>query len=223
MEAIILVGGRGVRIRALTGGNIPKQMLRINKKPILQHVLEALPSKINKIILVIGDNGEHIKEYFGDSFSNIPIEYIRQLEPKGTTDALMNARSVIKGKEFMVLHGDDLYCKKDLEKLFIKKPSLLVAYSDNPERFGVCLVDDSGFLKEILEKRKNPPSKLVNIGAFILNHEIFNIPPSILPNGELNLPEQIGVWAKRRPIKVVKASFWKPINTSEEFFSAQNK
>jgi len=216
MQAVILAAGVGKRLRPLTN-DLPKAMVKVNGKPILEYTLGILPKVVDEIILVVGYQKEKIIKYFGDSFNGIPIKYVVQDAPLGTGHALDIARSAIKDGDFLSLYADDLYHQDDLDALVkLKAPVVLAKEVDNPEEFGVCLVDDNGYLTDILEKRLDPPSNLVNIGVYLLNQEIFDIPRVQLPNGEFNLPLQIGNWALKRKIKVVRAKFWHPIGYPED-------
>ncbi|MDP3953688.1 MAG: sugar phosphate nucleotidyltransferase, partial [bacterium] len=76
------------------------------------------------------------------------------------------------------------------------------------------------YLLDILEKPENPPSNLVNIGVYLLNQEIFSVPKVQLANGEYNLAAQIGLWAKERRVKTIKARFWHPIGYMEDVEAA---
>lgn len=220
MQAVILAAGEGKRLRPLTIDR-PKPMVEINGRPILEHTLKSLPREIDEVILVIGYLGEVIKSHFRSSFKGLKIKYVYQSEPKGTSDAFYAARDSIKEESFMLLYADDLYHPEDLQKCISDAPTVLVKESAHPERFGVCLVDGEGVLLDILEKQENPPSNLVNIGAYILDRSIFSVPQVFLPNGEANLAAQIGVWAKTKRIRTVKARFWHPIGYPEDIPGAE--
>ena len=69
MKAVILAAGEGVRMRPLTN-NCPKPMIKILGKPILHHIIDALPDEVNEIILVVGYLGDQIENYFGKDESN---------------------------------------------------------------------------------------------------------------------------------------------------------
>ncbi|OGY56317.1 MAG: hypothetical protein A2Y84_01050 [Candidatus Colwellbacteria bacterium RBG_13_48_8] len=97
-----------------------------------------------------------------------------------------------------------------------QEPTVLVKESPHPDRFGVCIVDDQGYLKNVLEKKPNPPSNLVNIGVYLLNRDIFDVPKVKLPGGEYNLSEQISSWASKAKIKVLEARFWQPVGYLED-------
>ena len=221
MQAVILAAGKGSRLRPLTD-TVPKPMIRVGGKPILEHTLGTLPQEIREAIIIIGYKGEVVRDYFGDRLGNVAITYVEQEELKGTGHALLAAKPYLREGRFLLLNSDDLYHPEDLRDACKQKtPVVLVRRSENPERFGACIVDDMGNISEILEKRENPPSNLVNIGAYVLHRDIFNIPAPLLPNGELNLAEQVGAWAKQRPVKALEARFWQPINNLEELEQAE--
>src|SRR3989344_3715497 len=216
MQAVILAAGVGKRLRPLTN-DLPKPMVKVNGKPLLEYTLNILPKVVDEIILVVGYKKEKIIEYFGNSFNGVPIKYIEQTVLLGTAHALDVARPEIRDGDFLLMYADDLYHQDDLEALVkLESPVVLVKETSHQERFGVCLVDHDGYLTAILEKRLDPPSNLANTGVYLLNKEIFDIPRVQLPNGEFNLAEQIGHWATKRKIRVVKAKFWHPIGQPED-------
>lgn len=220
MQAVILAAGEGRRLRPLTN-EIPKPMVVVRGRPILEYTLSILPEAIDEVILVIGYQGDKIKNYFGHSFGHFKLLYTEQPRPKGTGDAIDRAKPFLKEDYFFLLYADDLYHPEDLKLCLKDSPALLVKETKNPERFGVCLIDQTNYLMDILEKQKNPPTTLANIGVYFLNQEIFKVPKVLLPNGEFNLPVQIGNWAKQRPIKVIKARFWHPIAYPEDLRTAE--
>lgn len=218
-QAVILAAGEGRRLRPLTN-EIPKPMVSVCGRPILEHTLSILPPAVNETIVVIGYRGEKIKQYFGSQFGRVKISYVRQDEPRGTGDALLAARPSLKKGNFLLLHADDLYHPEDLKDCAKEGPTVLVKETEEPERFGVCIIGPDGLLCDILEKRKNPPTNLANIGVYTLNEEIFEI-PSVKLGDEFVLASQIGEWAKKRPVKIVKARFWHPIGYPDDLDLAE--
>ncbi len=188
----------------------------VSCKRICEHTVSILPPNCDEAILVIGYRGGAIKDRFGRSFGRIKLTYVEQAEPLGTGDALRRAQPFLKQEPFLVLYADDLYHPQDLIDCAGGGCSVLVKESRTPERFGVCLVDGSDRLLGILEKRPNPPTNLVNVGVYFLNHKIFDVPPIFLSNGEHNLAEQIGVLAETETIYVTRARFWCPIGYPED-------
>lgn len=221
MQAVILAAGEGRRLRPLTD-EVPKPMVEVFGKPILEYTLSILPKEVREVILVVGYRGEKIKKYFGKRFGSLKLKYVEQSSAKGTGHALACARRFITGEYFLLLHADDLYHPDDLLNCLQDMPIVLTKESAFPERFGVCIVGENNRLVDIVEKPAVPPGNLVNIGAYLLNKEIFGVAQSYLPGGESNLAAQIGAWAKRRPVHVLKARFWHPIGYPEDVQSAHH-
>lgn len=223
MQAVILAAGKGTRLRPLTL-EVPKPMLPVGGKPILEHTLAALPKEIDEAVIVVDHLAERIKEYLGDTFGHIKLTYVTQGEKKGTAAALQYARPHLRpGELFMVVHSDDLYSAADLEAAVAVGPSVLVAQSDHPERFGVCVLDKDGNLDYMLEKPEDPPCDLVMTGVYVLPHKIFDMPDTVSKNGELTLSEQVGLLAKEMPLRIVRMSLWIPINNHEEYEAAKKR
>ncbi len=216
MQAVILAAGQGTRLRPLTSDR-PKPMVFIAGKPILEYTLGILPKVIDEVILVVGYKSEKIREYFGDSFAGRTLVYVEQPKPKGTADAIEKAIPFLKSEYFMVVSGDDLYHPSDLEKCVAgTQQSILVKETDTPERFGICIVGKDDLLEGLVEKPKDPPSNLANVGVYVLHQDIFKLPKLLDEKGEHVLAPKIGELAKVRPTKVIRAQFWHPIAYPED-------
>jgi len=223
MKAIILAAGRGVRLRPYTHVT-PKPLLKINGKRIIDYTLEILPDKIDEVIIVIGHLKWRVKWHLGERSRHRKISYVVQKEKKGTAHALYLCKNLLKKKEhFLVLFGDNIYVKKDLEKCLSYPLSLLASEVDDPSTFGALKFDDKRHLQAIIEKpKKKPPSHLVVCGAFVLNKKIFNYRMEAIDKKEFGLPQTIVKMAQRLPIKIVKASFWMPIGYPKDLKKAKN-
>ena len=108
MKAIILAGGLGERLRPLTD-NVPKPLLPVKGKPIVQHAIENFKKHgIKDIVLSVGYRADKIKEYFGDgSKFGVKISYCVEDEPLGTGGAIKKASKGIK-KTFIAINGDNV-------------------------------------------------------------------------------------------------------------------
>src|SRR3989344_1556102 len=104
MKAVILAAGRGTRLGALTA-NLPKSLVLVGGRPILEHILSALTSLAKETIIVVGYQAEKIKKHFGSRFLNLPLTYVKQKKLAGTADALWQGRPYLKPREFLVLNG----------------------------------------------------------------------------------------------------------------------
>ncbi len=207
MDAVILAAGKGERLRPFTETR-PKPMMPVLGKPQLVWTLETLEkAEIKKVIIVIGWLGEKIKNEIGNQFGKIKIEYVWQKEQKGTGHALLVAEDMVSN-EFLVLMGDDFYSCEDILSLTNENGNaILVSEVENPENFGVVVGKNK--LEDIIEKPKNPPTNLVNTGAYKVDEGIFEILKKIKPSsrGEIELTDAIKIV---KP-KIIKASFWRPL------------
>ncbi len=94
----------------------PKPLIMVGGMPILEHVVRALPEKIDEIIVVVKYRQEMIRAYCGDIFLGKRVIYVEQGEQKGTAAALSYAKPYLKDR-FLVTFADDLLAKQDLEQL----------------------------------------------------------------------------------------------------------
>jgi NDP-sugar pyrophosphorylase family protein len=217
MKAVILCAGKGTRMRDLTS-DTPKPLLSYKEKSLIEHKLEILPDHIDEVVLVVGYLGGKIKETFGDSWNNKKIHYVEQKEMLGTAHALFAAKHLLD-RPFLVLMGDDLYGKDDIELLSKEEGwAILVEESNELKNSGKIIVDEKGNLKEIINDLKGViPYNLVYTGACILTPEIFDLEMIKAPgSSEYGLPYTFAKAATHRPIRVHKATVWKRITAPED-------
>lgn len=220
MKAVLLAAGEGVRMRPLTNTK-PKPMLEVLGRPLLHHILDFLPDKIDEVILVVGYMANQIKSYVGESFGRFSIHYVEQKEKLGTGHALHLCRDLLGENRFLMLYADDLQSKEDLTRCLNHPLSLLVKEVEDPRRFGVVFIDAQGKVLEIVEKPENPSSNLVSTGAQVLDSRVFNYPLVQHPNGEYYVTDLLAQLAKEHAIKAVKADFWLPIGYPEDLKKAE--
>lgn len=111
MQAVIMAGGKGTRLAALTKDEIPKPMVVVAGKPLLLWQVERLKENgITDIIMVIGHLGEKIQEYFGDgSDFGVHIEYFVEEIPLGTAGSFYYLKDMLKEDTFLMMSGDLLF------------------------------------------------------------------------------------------------------------------
>lgn len=219
MQAVILAAGRGKRMQHLSD-TTPKPIVQVNGKPLLAHKLEALPDDISDIVMIIGYRGHQIVDHFGSSYAGRPITYVYQATLNGTGGALKYAEDIL-GERFMVLMGDDLYIKKDLEKLSAHDLALLAYEHDNALSFGIVTTNEEEHLLEVVERPHAVEKGLVNTGAYMLDRRFFDHPLAPLGNGEYGLPQTLARVAKMHPVKVLRASAWHPVSTPDDVEKAR--
>jgi bifunctional UDP-N-acetylglucosamine pyrophosphorylase/glucosamine-1-phosphate N-acetyltransferase len=191
MQAVILAAGRGTRMKELTN-EVPKPMLRIHGRTLLEYKLDSLPDTIDEVVFIVGYFGEKIRALFGDEYKGKKITYVEQEVLDGTGGALWVAKDVLKG-HFIVLNGDDLYVKQDLEEAIKKEWAVLVLKVDELGSAANVALKEDGMIKEIVEKEKHSGGPgLLNTGAYVLDTRIFNYPLVKRPESEeYGLPQTI--------------------------------
>lgn len=206
---MIPAAGEGTRLRPLTDDR-PKPLVQVAGRPLLAHVLDALaPIDPDRYVVIVGYRGEQVRERFGDEYRTTPIEYVEQPEPAGLADAVGRAGSVVDGPA-LVCNGDNVFAQ-DLSPLASAFESaaddeedvaatLLVeeATVEAARETGVVVTDDTSpseraRVQRVVEKPDDPPSTLVNAGAYAFAPAIFEACEAIEPadTGEYELADAI--------------------------------
>lgn len=183
-QAVILAGGRGVKMRPLTY-EIPKALIPIAGKPILEYNIDLLRSHgIKKIIFATGYLGGKIREHFvnGSRFG-VEISYSQEKKTQGTGGALRLARKHLDTAPFLVLHGDVL-AKIDLAALvsFHREhqgvATIALAVVKDVTQVGKVQLSGAEVKRFFQKRGKGLTSGLVNAGIYILEPEIFDYIPN---------------------------------------------
>jgi NDP-sugar pyrophosphorylase family protein len=220
MQIVILAAGRGVRMGDLTV-ETPKPMLEIQGKPILAHKIEALPEGVDEVIIVVGYLRDQIQRYFKDEYAGRKIRYVIQEKLEGTGGAIHLAKEILRD-DFLVMMGDDLYMKGDIEKMTKHDLALLGFEIMNPKSFGVISLDEKGNLRETRENKNIEGIALVNTGLYKLNRKFFDYPLVKLDGKEeFGLPQGLALMAEVHTVHVERASSWFPIGNPEDLEKAQ--
>ena len=220
MQCVIICAGKGTRMRPLTD-SIPKPLIAVCGKPILQHIVEALPEVITELVLVVGYKKEQIEAFCGVNFLGKKVTYVTQENfAGGTGDALFCARQVLT-ERFLFMYGDDIHGKEALFQAVTHEHAILGAYSNTPERFGVLVQNSDGTLKAIIEKPEEPPSNLINIGGFVLTPAIFEYVVPLSNSGELYATDMLTLYAQDHAVQILQQDLWIPIGYPEHIAVAE--
>jgi UDP-N-acetylglucosamine diphosphorylase / glucose-1-phosphate thymidylyltransferase / UDP-N-acetylgalactosamine diphosphorylase / glucosamine-1-phosphate N-acetyltransferase / galactosamine-1-phosphate N-acetyltransferase len=219
MQCVILAAGMGKRLRPLTD-NTPKPLVKVAGKSLLDHIVEALPSAVDELIIVTGYLEEQIRAHCGTEFHGKKVTYIHQEEQKGTGHALWLCKNLIKGR-FLFMFADDLHGAQDIARATSYTRSMLTFTTNTPERFGIVVRHPDGTLAEIIEKPAHPPSNLASTGVMVLDDHIFDFELKVEKDGEFYLTDVIAEYAAKYPIAVVEQNLWIPIGYPEDIEKAE--
>lgn len=175
LDAVIMAGGRGQRLKPITD-TIPKPMIKLGDKPIIEHTIDHLISfGIERIYISVNYLREQIMDYFGDgSDKGICIEYIEEETPLGTVGSLS---LVDKFENDILLTNSDLFTNIDYEDFYLafhnKHADLAIASVPYTIHIPYAILEaDNNFIKRFKEKPSN--TYYANAGIYLLKKEIID-------------------------------------------------
>lgn len=220
MDAIILAAGKGTRLRPHTE-TVPKPLLPVQGRPILDWIIGALPP-VDRLVVVVNYLGEQIEEYLARQPHVKNWTTVRQTEPRGTGDALMSCRGAVHSDRVMVLNGDDLIGRADLDALARVPMGILAHPVDTPKDYGILFRNPDGTLHHIEEKPAGLiPPQLANIGGYVFPRRVFDLTLPLSPRNEYEITDAVSQLAATGAFHVVAADYWLPIGNVEQWTAAQ--
>jgi mannose-1-phosphate guanylyltransferase / phosphomannomutase len=184
VKAVIMAGGEGTRLRPQTS-NLPKPMLPLVGRPMMEHIVSLLRHHgITDIVVTVAFLPNAIRSYFGDgSELGVRMVYATEESPLGTAGSVRNAREQLT-ERFLVISGDVL-TDIDLSQVVAfhdeNKALATIALSavDNPLEFGIVITREDGTIERFLEKPGwgQVFSDTINTGIYVLEPEIFDLIP----------------------------------------------
>lgn len=184
-KALILAGGKGLKMRPFTY-EMPKSMIPINNRPILEYIIELLRNNgIKDIYIAVDYLAKKIKSHFGDGEKfGVNIRYIENKTPLGTGGVLKSAKPHFAHDSFIMIHGDilvdiDLVDMIDFSEEEKSVATMALTSIDDPSLYGSVRLRGADIV-EFDEKPKldHNVSRLVNAGIYVLNPEIFEHLPA---------------------------------------------
>ncbi|MEE8417880.1 MAG: sugar phosphate nucleotidyltransferase, partial [candidate division Zixibacteria bacterium] len=225
MKAVIMAGGFGTRLRPLTA-NIPKPMVPMAGRPVMEHILLLLKKhKIKHVTAVLYFQSEQIKSYFGNGKRwNVDIKYITSEADYGTAGSVKNAQRNLDSR-FIVISGDVLtdFDISGAIDFHIKKKALatiVLTRVENPLRYGIVITSKSGKITRFLEKPGwgQVFSDTVNTGIYILEPEVLDmIPPAL----EYDFSQDLFPVMLEKKLKLygyIAPGYWRDIGNIEDYY-----
>lgn len=222
MQAILLAGGLGTRLRSVVSDR-PKPMALIQERPFMEYVIRELAGQgIDEIIFAVGYRGSMVEEYFGDgSAFGIKARYAYEETLLGTAGAIRNAAQHMTGDRVFVLNADTFY-RLDysrLEKLLAEKRldmALVLREVPDVSRYGQAVLDD-GMLTGFNEKTQEKRPGTINGGVYFMTRELIDQ----IPAGKVSLEnEMIPQWMSqgRRLGGFVNDGYFIDIGVPQDYF-----
>lgn len=222
-DAVILVGGKGTRLRPLTVGT-PKPMLPTAGAPFLTHLLARIrDAGLTHVVLGTSYRAEVFEEHFGDgSELGLEIDYVVESEPLGTGGAIRNIASALRHDTVMVFNGDvlggtDLGAILDTHESAAADVTLHLVRVADPRAYGCVPTDAEGRVLEFLEKTQDPPTDQINAGCYVFRREVIEA----IPEGRaISVEREIFPALLERGAAVhghVDHSYWRDMGTPADF------
>jgi len=188
LEAIVLVGGQGTRLRPLTL-SAPKPLLPTAGVPFLAHLLtRAAAGGVTHVVMATCYKAEMFAAVLGDGAEfGLSIDYVQEEQPLDTAGAIRNAAGSLRGSgpgdpvvvlNSDILSGHDLSAQVDLHIKTDAAVTLHLVEVADPSRFGVVPTDGTGRVTAFLEKTPEPVTNLINAGCYVFRREVIDQIPA---------------------------------------------
>lgn len=227
MQAVIMAGGEGSRLRPLTG-NMPKPMLPVANRPLMEHIILLLKQHgITDVVATVQFLSSVIRNHFGDgSDLGVSLSYATEDVPLGTAGSVLGARDLLD-RTFMVISGDAL---TDLDLTDVisfhrskgAAATLVLKRMKDPLEFGIVMTDRKGRIERFLEKPSwgQVFTDTINTGIYVVEPEVLDLIPPEQPydfSSEL-FPLMLD---KGLPLfGYVTDSYWTDVGNTDAFLQA---
>lgn len=199
-------------------------MLKVVGRTLLEHKFDILEG-MDEIILIIGYQGDVIRQTYGEAYKGVPLRYVEQETLDGSMGALALARPYLSGR-FLVMAGDDIYAREDVERA--QRADDWVMIVDACEQMaagGKVITNDEGEVVGIEEGDHHGQPGLMNTNMFALTPDVFEYPmvPKSAGSHEYGLPQTVLAAAKANGTKLhaIQTAGWIQITAPEDIAAAE--
>jgi UDP-N-acetylglucosamine diphosphorylase / glucose-1-phosphate thymidylyltransferase / UDP-N-acetylgalactosamine diphosphorylase / glucosamine-1-phosphate N-acetyltransferase / galactosamine-1-phosphate N-acetyltransferase len=199
-KAVILAAGRGTRMREMTA-ELPKPMLEVRGKPVLQYIVEGLrDAGVRKFLIVVGYHADVVRNFFRDGARySIDLEYATQVTQDGTGRVVDLAKDFVANTPFILGYGDILIDSANYERIVDLTDDVeaivSVTRGEDVSKGGAVFVNERMELVDLREKPKpgEPTSPWYNAGLYAFRQSIFEFTVRLKPSprGEYELTDAI--------------------------------
>jgi dTDP-glucose pyrophosphorylase len=199
-KAVVLAAGRGTRMRELTA-DVPKPMIEVRGKPVLQHIIEGLrDAGAGTFLIIVGYHAEAVRNFFGNGQRHkVDIDYVTQTVQDGTGRVVNLARSFAGESPFILSYGDILISPQNYKRV-VDLPNdceaiITVTRGEDVSKGGAVFVNEQMEVVDLREKPKpgEPTSPWYNAGIYAFRPSIFEFIAKLKtsPRGEYELTDAI--------------------------------
>ncbi|HEX6919477.1 MAG TPA: mannose-1-phosphate guanyltransferase [Actinomycetes bacterium] len=229
MKAVVMAGGEGTRLRPMTA-SMPKPLLPIVNKPIMEHVLRLLHRHgFSETVVTVQFLASLVRNYFGDGEElGMRLHYATEETPLGTAGSVKNAEHLLRDDSFLVISGDALtdFDLTDLVKFHHDKGALVtvcLTRVPDPLEFGITIVDEEQRVQRFLEKPTwgQVFSDTVNTGIYVMEPEVFD---HVAADEQVDWSGDVfpRLLAAGLPVYgYVAEGYWEDVGTHESYVRAQ--
>ncbi|MEY2543198.1 MAG: UDP-N-acetylglucosamine diphosphorylase / glucose-phosphate thymidylyltransferase, partial [Verrucomicrobiota bacterium] len=179
-QAVLLAAGRGTRMRELTA-DLPKPMIEVRGKPVLQHIVEGLrDASVRRFLIIVGYRADAVQNFFGDGERyKIDIQYATQVKQDGTGRIVDLARNFVNDSAFVLAYGDILVAPENYKRLVDLADDVealvSVTRGEDVSKGGAVFLNEKMELVDLREKPKpgEAASPWYNAGLYAFRPSIF--------------------------------------------------
>ena len=225
MQAVIMAGGFGTRLRPLSY-NIPKPMVPMSNSPMLYHITKLLKSHgFADNVMMLYYQPDVITDYFGDgSKFGVKLKYLKPEMDLGTAGSVRFAKDKLANDTFLVISGDlltDFDLTKAIEFHNKKKAiaTMVLTRVPNPLQYGVVITEEDGKIERFLEKPSwgEVFSDTINTGIYILDPKVFDFIPVDKPFDFSKDLFPLLLEQTKKLYGYIAEGYWKDVGTLEEY------
>jgi glucose-1-phosphate thymidylyltransferase len=233
MKALVLSGGSGTRLRPFSY-SMPKQLMPIGNRPVLEHVLDNVRSVgAQEVGLVVGDHADEVRAVVGDGTRfGLHVTYLPQERPRGLAHAVQIAAGFLGGDDFVMLLGDN-FLPDGIDQISrgfaARRPAAQIAVRKvpDPRAFGVAELQADGRVLRVAEKPLQPRSDLAIAGVYFFSPAVHEAVQAIVPSarGEIEITDAIQ-WLVERGDDVRAdeyTGYWRDVGCVEDVLACNER